>query len=196
MDKGPFSLNELADRTGLEPRTIRRYIAEGLLRGPESLGRNAHYTSYHLSRLLAIRELREQGNLSIAEIRRYLLMAPDDEDIHVIPIRPGAMASPRDRAARRDEDFAAYEAPPLAASAVPRQAQPPMERIIAALNRIAAGRPRSEGQVRAVHEFEVTPDISLNVRGDFRTDELRQFERLAAALRSLLLGGVREDDNE
>ena len=45
-----YSLEELAKRVGIQPRTIRSYINQGLLRGPDSLGRNARYSEYHRKR--------------------------------------------------------------------------------------------------------------------------------------------------
>jgi DNA-binding transcriptional MerR regulator len=60
-------LAELSEETGIPPRTIRYYIARGLLEGPVVAGRGAEYTSEHLERLGAIRELQGRG-LTLAEI--------------------------------------------------------------------------------------------------------------------------------
>jgi len=66
-----FSLQELAAETGLPARTIRFYIARGLLPGPAGAGRGAAYASEHLARLRAIRKLQAKG-LMLAEIAREL----------------------------------------------------------------------------------------------------------------------------
>lgn len=80
-----YSLRELAELTGIEPRTIRWYIAEGLLKGPESRGPKAYYTEQHRRRIETIRQLKETFGLPISEIRRYVTMA-GDEDIQVVPV--------------------------------------------------------------------------------------------------------------
>jgi DNA-binding transcriptional MerR regulator len=46
-----MTLAELADASGIPPRTVRFYIARGLLEGPEVAGRGATYGPGHLERL-------------------------------------------------------------------------------------------------------------------------------------------------
>lgn len=81
-----LSLSDLARITGTERRTIRSYIAEGLLRGPDTVGRNASYGRHHLDRLRAIRVLRDQDRLGLPEIRRQFLTL-GDQDIAAIAER-------------------------------------------------------------------------------------------------------------
>lgn len=75
-----LSIQELADETGVSVRTIRYYIAEGLLPSAGARGRSATYGDEHLLRLRLIRRLVEQrrplaeirgklANLSLAELR-------------------------------------------------------------------------------------------------------------------------------
>lgn len=66
-----LSLAELEERSGTPARTIRFYIARGLLDGPVTAGRAAHYTSAHLERIEVIRKLQGQG-LMLAEIASRL----------------------------------------------------------------------------------------------------------------------------
>ena len=85
-----YSLEELAKRVGIQPRTIRSYINQGLLRGPDSLGRNARYSEYHRKRLMVIKRLKDELRLPLSEIRRLINMAGPDEDIHLQAIpHPG-----------------------------------------------------------------------------------------------------------
>lgn len=63
----PRSLQELAAASGVPARTIRFYIARGLLPPPATVGRGAAYTSQHLERLEVIKKWRDQG-LMLAEI--------------------------------------------------------------------------------------------------------------------------------
>ncbi len=66
-----WTLAELAEESGVPPRTIRYYIARGLLEGPLERGRKAAYGERHLERLRKIRELQEQG-LPLAVIAHAL----------------------------------------------------------------------------------------------------------------------------
>lgn len=66
-----IKMAELADLTGVPPRTIRLYIARGLLMGPLRLGRGAVYGEEHVERLNRIRQLQDKG-LTLAEILHAL----------------------------------------------------------------------------------------------------------------------------
>jgi DNA-binding transcriptional MerR regulator len=66
-----MTLAELADASGLAARTIRFYIARGLLDGPVKAGRAAAYTPEHLARLEKIKKLQAQGRM-LSEIGRSL----------------------------------------------------------------------------------------------------------------------------
>jgi DNA-binding transcriptional MerR regulator len=66
-----MSLSQLAAEAGIPARTVRFYIARGLLDGPEVAGRGAAYGPGHLERLRLIRELQSRG-LTLAEIGREL----------------------------------------------------------------------------------------------------------------------------
>lgn len=76
-DTTSYSLDELAREVGVTTRTVRYYIAEGLLPPPDSIGRNARYSRDHLDRLRVIGQLKEQY-LPLKEIRTRLAgMAPE-----------------------------------------------------------------------------------------------------------------------
>ncbi|RIK36015.1 MAG: MerR family transcriptional regulator [Chloroflexi bacterium] len=70
VDTGPprFSLDELAEASGVPRRTIRYYISEGMVSPAFGRGRSAYYTSVHLEELERARALREHG-LALAEIK-------------------------------------------------------------------------------------------------------------------------------
>ncbi len=73
-----YSLEELTERAGVTVRTVRYYIAEGLLPPPVTVGRNASYTREHLDRLRLITRLKE-GYLPLKEIRRQIqAMTPEE----------------------------------------------------------------------------------------------------------------------
>ena len=71
MERQIYRLSELADAAGVTPRTVRYYIAQGLLSSPGRLGPGTRYGNEHLDRLHLIRRLQDQG-LSLAEIRDRL----------------------------------------------------------------------------------------------------------------------------
>lgn len=73
-----YSLDELTLKTDVTPRTVRYYIAEGLLPPPATIGRNASYTDEHLDRLRLIARLKDEF-LPLKEIRtRLQSMNPED----------------------------------------------------------------------------------------------------------------------
>lgn len=66
-----LTIEELAGRVGVPVRTIRYYIAEGLLPGPQGRGRAATYGEDHLLRLRLIRRLSER-RVPLAQVRTRL----------------------------------------------------------------------------------------------------------------------------
>jgi len=73
-----LSVEELADAADVSVRTVRYYIAEGLLPGPGSRGKLASYGDEHLARLRLIRRLAEQ-RVPLAEMRTLLAPLALDE---------------------------------------------------------------------------------------------------------------------
>ncbi len=65
--KAGINLAQLAMRAEIPARTIRFYIARGLLPGPRLAGRGAEYDQAHLDRIREIRALQAQG-MTLAEI--------------------------------------------------------------------------------------------------------------------------------
>src|SRR6476646_7155502 len=77
-DDARYSLNELADLAGVTPRTVRYYLAQGLLPAVGQSGPGAKYDDRHLARLRLIRRLQNE-HLPLAEIRRRLDGLGEDE---------------------------------------------------------------------------------------------------------------------
>ena len=69
--EGGMGIAELAQRAGVTPRTVRYYVAEGLLPPPGGRGQRRAYGQGHLDRLDEIRELKA-AYLPLHEIRRRL----------------------------------------------------------------------------------------------------------------------------
>ena len=73
-----LTLGELTAAADVSVRTVRYYIAEGLLPPPEGSGPGSAYTQGHLDRLRLIQRLKE-AYLPLKEIRRRLSGLSDDE---------------------------------------------------------------------------------------------------------------------
>ena len=78
-DDERYPLTELADLAGVTPRTVRYYLAQGLLPAATQSGPATRYGDAHLARLRLIRRLQAE-HLPLAEIRRRL-DGLDDGDI-------------------------------------------------------------------------------------------------------------------
>jgi DNA-binding transcriptional MerR regulator len=73
-----LTLEDLAKQSGLPLRTLRFYIQEGILQGPDTHGKYARYSQQHLDRLKLIQRLKNL-RLPIQEIRHLLNnMTPDE----------------------------------------------------------------------------------------------------------------------
>ena len=57
------------------------------------------------------------------------------------------------------------------------------------LSAIRGGRRPAPASRKTWQEFEITPDVYLRVRSDHDASQLQDFERVAAHLREILLGG-------
>mgnify|MGYP002048069720 FL=1 len=81
----PYSLEQLAEASGEQARTIRSWIKEGLLPPAQGKGRGSFYEQAHMDRLLFIRRLRKQTGvrLPLAMMRSILerLYASADPDV-------------------------------------------------------------------------------------------------------------------
>lgn len=69
------TLADLAESSGIPARTIRFYIARGLLKGPVKAGRGAAYTAEHRARLDQIKRLQGEGR-GLSEIAQLLNGGP------------------------------------------------------------------------------------------------------------------------
>ena len=108
-----FSLGDLTRAAGVSVRTVRYYIAEGLLPPPTGGGPGRHYTAAHLDRLRLIARLKA-AYLPLREIRRRLAGLDEAEVGRLLaPGPPSAGAEPAvdDAAAYLDRVLGANPAP-------------------------------------------------------------------------------------
>jgi DNA-binding transcriptional MerR regulator len=87
-----YSLQDLADLAGATPRTIRYYIAQGLLASPGRVGPGTTYTDGHLNRLRLIKRLQRE-HLPLAEIRSRLAALDDATVASLVAATPAEPAS-------------------------------------------------------------------------------------------------------
>lgn len=186
-----LTIEELAEQVGTAVRTIRFYIAEGLLPGPGTRGKAATYSDDHLLRLRLIRQLSER-HVPLAEMRALLarlsyeeaqaLLAEEEE--HAMQREQAAQApSPKDylatllsqaRAARQAVPPPAppvNPAPPLPPVSPP-PASPPMKPYQPA-PALSLAQPQEVWQ-----QWELAPGVELHVRADVAARQRRLIERL------------------
>jgi len=88
-----YSLADLARLADVTPRTIRYYVAQGLLPSPDAAGPATRYSEGHLARLRLIRRL-QRDHLPLAEIRERLEMMSDDEVVAALVATGSTPAAP------------------------------------------------------------------------------------------------------
>jgi DNA-binding transcriptional MerR regulator len=92
-----YTISELAKVAGVTPRTIRYYVARGLLPAPTQSGPGARYAEAHLHRLRLIRKL-QAAHLPLAEIRARLERLPDEQIDSLATSEPEAAVGPPESA--------------------------------------------------------------------------------------------------
>jgi DNA-binding transcriptional MerR regulator len=81
-----YSIHELAALASVPTRTVRFYIAQGLMDRPHGAKRGAWYEDRHLQQLLLIRRWTDAG-LSLDRVRA--LQAGSPEEAPPRPVKPG-----------------------------------------------------------------------------------------------------------
>lgn len=220
MEKGPnetqgLTLQELAAKTGVEPRTIRSYVEKGVLPSPETLGRGARYPRETLDRLKVLQLLRHADrNLTLDQIR-VLFHSIGPSQLSAIAngeLRVGAVidtdsagSNPLSKTAaieyvqslRQSWAHSVHCADPSPVFFRAAKTSPPDDQQLTVLENAAralaalAGAPSSSRTTRGEgwYRISLTPDIELSVRGEFGTEQLAQLHRIGDALRTLLTKG-------
>ena len=183
-DERQYTLQELADSADVSIRTIRYYIGEGLLPGPEGAGPQSHYTTSHAQRLRAIGLLKDRY-LPLKEIRRQLTGLDEAQIDRLItelsgplidesPDMAAPVAAPEESAPAGDQS--SFEQPPVRYDA--------REYIDAALSRSATRSRAVRESIRSERvldqgeiwrRIEVAAGVELLVREDIygrRKDQL------------------------
>lgn len=99
-----YTVDELAEVTGVSVRTIRYYATLGLLPAPERRGRVAYYGADHRARLDLTVALQEHG-FTLQAIERYLARLPRDVTVEDLAMQRAMITSwttPDDDEVQRD----------------------------------------------------------------------------------------------
>ncbi len=183
-----YTVTDLARLAGVAVRTVRYYLAQGLLPASGESGPGAHYGAGHLDRLLVIRRLQGQ-HLPLAEIRRRIGGLRDEEIAAAVAApEPAAPAS----------SALEYVRGVLGTAGVPTAAQPSLSRRVAvpepptgALDRTASAgpepaRPPAQLERSQWDRISLGSNLELNVRRPLSRIEQRRVERLITIARQVL----------
>lgn len=186
QDQSLLSIDELAEQAQVSPRTVRYYIGEGLLPGPGTRGKLASYGEDHLTRLLLIRRLLEQG-MPLAEVKRATGM--------LSPAEVRGLLREEDERAASLERAAEAPSPREYVSELLRQAQERRRQTglvpRAPLSPPAMKAPASQilgtPSASSVWErIEIAPGIELQVRADIAARFRQTLDRFIAMLHAEL----------
>jgi DNA-binding transcriptional MerR regulator len=201
-----YSLTELADLAGVTPRTVRYYLAQGLLPATGQSGPGSKYDDGHLARLRLIRRLQAE-HLPLAEIRRRLDDLGDDEIRELAgtgdPEPPADSALDYLRTVLGGPAARPALARPRLNVSVPPPLRPSMSMGLAeAAVSIPAAAPAAESVPPAADERQVpsapaiersqwdritlAPDIELHIRRPLVRAQQKQVDRLVTIARELL----------
>jgi DNA-binding transcriptional MerR regulator len=181
-----LSLAELARQADVTPRTVRYYIVQGLLPGPNGQGAGARYTPAHLDRIRMIKRL-QQTHLPLADIRARV-SALDDSQVADLLADPEEPAPPA-----QGERALSYIRSLLAQSSGAGETAPvaySMRTSLAASAPAPAPLPPSSTKPsiteRSTWErIALAPDIELHVRRPLDRQANKDLEQLLALAREL-----------
>ena len=168
-DAPSYDLNELSDRAGVTPRTVRYYIQQGLLPAPDAQGPSTRYGQGHLDRLLLIRQLQKEHQ-PLAEIRAQLEGLRDQDVKRVLSTS---------RPSRRPSSAVDYVRSVLGSAATVSRSAP------AALASEPESRPSSPSKSQW-ERIALAPDVELHVRRPLTRDANRRVEKLLDLARQIL----------
>jgi DNA-binding transcriptional MerR regulator len=193
-DDARYTLTELADLAGVTPRTVRYYLAQGLLPAVGASGPGAKYADAHLARLRLIKRLQAQ-HLPLADIRRQLDTL-DDAAAVAIAAEPEP-GPPPDSAIDYIRRVTAGVVPPASAQpALLPRAAPLMRRSLDAPTAPAAPAPAPPAPHLATgptpridrsqwERVAVDPDVEIHLRRPLSRSTAKRVDRLIEIARDL-----------
>ena len=204
MPDDAYSITDLARLSGVTPRTVRYYVAQGLLPSPGQAGPNTRYGERHLARLRLIRRL-QGDHLPLAEIRGRLALLNDDEVGQLVaadmerPVEPTparALSFVQDLMAQsgvqprvamaRDVPLARAVYEPRVPDGYPQPSVPPSAPAAPSHPAMVPSEPRSPGIDRSTWERHVlSPDVELHVRRPLDRRSNKRVDQLIRIAREL-----------
>jgi DNA-binding transcriptional MerR regulator len=182
-----YSIAELADLAGVTPRTVRYYVAQGLLPAAGQTGPGTRYSASHLARLRVIRGLQAEHQ-PLAEIRKRLADLDDDEIVALAqqdqtPLPDSALDYVR---AVLRETPASYSGQALYQMAAPAASLPPpaptsAERLGESHHSTARPGERSQWE-----RIVLATDVELHIRRPLGRTQNKRVDRLVTIARELL----------
>ena len=202
-DDDRYSLTELADLAGVTPRTVRYYLAQGLLPAVGQTGPGSKYGEGHLTRLRLIRRLQVE-HLPLAEIRRRLEGLTESEIRTLVADDVAGAAGglgarlPADRPRWRHGARWLPSAPAPAPSMAPPPGMPRLMRQMSvgdAPPPLAAAAPASSAEADPAapalersqwERIALSPDVELHIRRPLTRAHQKGVDRLVTIARELL----------
>jgi DNA-binding transcriptional MerR regulator len=185
---GPHSIESLERLTGIPDRTIRAYIARGLLPPPYGRGRASSYGEEHLLRLQFLQAVRQAVPVELPlDTLKSLLARAARGDRAVLSELLGGIDTSLLRKRRIETDAPSSPAPSLRFSmGAPRKNLPASPAGPAPL---AERMPPSETSGSDLWStVDVSADLRISMRGA-SAEKQSELRRLAARLRAWLAGG-------
>lgn len=210
-----LTIDELAARADVPIRTVRFYIAEGLLPGASTRGKGASYTQEHLDRLQLIRLLVAR-HLPLAQIHALVTRLPPGE-VHAVlqeeeartgevSAHAGKPSSPKEYLSALLDQARGYPGHGSSGGSSGsggagstarrlRDAQPAHSPSLASLASPAPLAQSSSAQTRW-HRWELAPGIELQVRADVARTQQEVIDRVLHAVREVLAHGAVDNQQE
>ena len=202
-DDDRYSLTELADLAGVTPRTVRYYLAQGLLPAVGQTGPGSKYGADHLDRLRLIKRLQAE-HLPLAEIRHRLEgldpetirdlagspepAPPPDSALDYLRTVLGTMPSVRPPSQPSAASVAAAAVPKYARLMVTSAAQeaPAMPLAVPAATTAPTPTPTPSIERSQWERIVLAPDVELHLRRPLSRSQNKQVDRLVTIARELL----------
>jgi len=178
-----LSLAELAAAAGVSARTVRYYIAQGLLAGPGARGRQASYGEDHLLRLRLIRRLAER-HTPLAQIRELVTPLTHDDLVALL----GDEDQQRDRRRAHAAEKSGMEEVAERLRAGPLEGHSTAPGVYAAApyggsyEGVFEG-PSAGARETAWRRWDLAPGVELHVRDDAQTRRQDLHDLIARLLR-------------
>jgi DNA-binding transcriptional MerR regulator len=199
-----YSLIELSKLADVTPRTIRYYIAQGLLPSPGQLGPSSQYTDEHLELLRLIKKL-QSAHMPLADIRKQLRSVSPDQLAAMSDALPAPSGSAVDyirdvlgthevleepRTYARRMAFSRSSLPSEVYRPPASMPGPPLPSMPSPASMPAVGKPepavaKPEPDRSQWERISLDPDIELHVRHPLTRQNKKAVARLIAIARQL-----------